>query len=98
MYNPEFYATEDCAETIMRRFNAMVRFQKAVLDADRHAPPQWFVRFSDGLEVNAGQLAKFFVLYPEEHSNVAMNLGINLIAMLRQEKMVEQSGGKMYVD
>lgn len=85
-YNPEFYATEETCDAIMRRFNAQVMFEKPIQDSERAAPPQWFVRFPDGLEINAGQLAKFFALYPETESSYAVNLGINLIAMLRMEK------------
>lgn len=90
IYNPEFYATQDCAEQVMRKFNAQVMFEKNIQDADRIAPPQWHVRFTDGLEVNAGQIAKFFAIYPEEHSNVAVNLGINYIGMLRQQWEMEK--------
>lgn len=85
-YNPEFYATEETCDAIMRRFNAQVMFEKPIQDFERAAPPQWFIRFPDGLEINAGQLAKFFALYPETESSYAVNLGINLIAMLRMEK------------
>lgn len=85
-YNPEFYATEETCDAIMRRFNAQVMFEKPIQDSERAAPPQWFIRFPDGLEINAGQLAKFFALYPESESSYAVNLGINLIAMLRMEK------------
>ena len=86
IYNPEFYSTEETADAVMKRFNAQVMFEKPIQDADRAAPPQWFIRFPDGLEINAGQLAKFFALYPEGESSYAVNLGISLIGMLRQER------------
>lgn len=89
VYNPEFYATEDCAESVMRKFNAQVRYLKPIDDAGRLAPPQWFVRFPDGAEVNAGQIAKLFVVYPESESHIAVNLAIQLIAMIRAENKNE---------
>src|SRR5690242_10213232 len=57
-YNPDFYTTEQTAMDVMQRFNALVAFKRTVKDGEGYAPEQWFVRFDDGLEVNAGQLAK----------------------------------------
>lgn len=86
-YNPDFYATEQTAMDVMARFNALVAFKKAVQDGDKLAPPQWFIRFSDGLEINAGQLAKFFASYrEEEYPGIAARFGISLIAYEREKK------------
>ena|SRR2546428_820825 len=87
IYNPEYYATRETAAKIQQRFNALVLFSKAIQDIDRMAPPQWFVRFEDGTEVNAGQLAKFFASYPEEkYPGIAVRFGLSYIGMLREEK------------
>ena len=86
-YNPEFYAKEATAAALTKRFNALVYFLKPIQDVDRMAPPQWTLRFSDGLEVSAGALAKFFAMYPEkDYPGVGFHFGINLIAMERAEK------------
>lgn len=90
LYNPDFYATAETAKAILGRFNALVAFQKPVLDGDRHAPSQWFVRFTDGLEVNAGQLAKFFAQFPEDiYDGIAPRFGLSLIAHERGMKMAK---------
>lgn len=87
-YNPHFYATEETTLAIQRRFDAMVSFVKPVMDADRQAPAQWFLRFTDGLEVNAGQIARFFATYPEDkYPSVAMQFGISAVAMERENKI-----------
>src|SRR5947208_2934582 len=75
-YNPDFYVTEATAKAIMERFNAMVMFEKAVKNGEGLAPPQWFIRFHDGLEINVGELARFFALYPEKKfKNIALRYG-----------------------
>jgi hypothetical protein len=91
-YNPDFYVTEATAKKIRDRFNALVAFQKIVHDSERSAPQQWFVRFSDGLEVNAGQLAKFFAQYPEkDYPGIAPRFGLSLISHERgMKKMLAQ--------
>jgi hypothetical protein len=93
-YNPDFYATEQTAMDVMERFNALVAFKKITMDADRYAPAQWYVRFNDELEVNAGQLAKFFACYPEEkYPGIAARFGISLIAYEREQKHPQQEEG-----
>src|SRR5579859_607432 len=90
-YNPHFYATEETALAVQKRFDAMVSFIKPVVDADRQAPAQWFVRFTDGLEVNVGQLARFFAAYPEDkYPGVAMQFGIAAVAMERENKVYRE--------
>lgn len=91
-YNPDFYVTESTAKQIRDRFNALVAFQKIVHDTDRAAPQQWYVRFTDGLEVNAGQLAKFFAQYPEDkYPGIAVRFGLALVGHERgMKKMREQ--------
>jgi hypothetical protein len=65
------------------------------MDADRNAPAQWFVRFTDGLEVNVGQLARFFAQYPEDkYPSVAMQFGISAVAMERENKMWKERNAK----
>ena len=86
-YNPDFYVTDETAKKIRDRFNALVAFQKPVQDDGRYAPAQWFVRFTDGLEVNAGQIAKFFAQYPEDvYPGIAPRFGLSLIAHERGMK------------
>lgn len=88
-YNPDFYSSEQTAMDVMTRFNALVAFKKPVQDGDKLAPPQWFIRFSDGLEINAGQLAKFFASYREEdYPGIAARFGISLIAYEREKKEI----------
>ncbi len=83
-YNPDFYASEQTAMDVMTRFNAVVAFKKITKDAERYAPAQWYVRFNDELEVNAGQLAKFFACYPEkDYPGIAARFGLSLIAYER---------------
>jgi hypothetical protein len=90
-YNPDFYATQETTREIMERFNAMVMFEKTITDGEKYPPVQWFVRFPDGLEINAGQLAKFFSAYPEEkYPNIAVRYGVNVVAMHRQGKYAEE--------
>jgi len=94
IYNPEFYATKETAEKIMKRFTAQSMYCKPVMDGDEVAPPQWFVRFSDGLEVNAGTIAKFYAMYPEKkHPQIATRFAINLIGMLRMARNAERQMG-----
>lgn len=86
-YNPDFYASEQTAMDVMARFNALVAFKKVIKDADCYAPAQWFVRFNDELEVNAGQLAKFFAYYPEkEYPGIAARFGLSLIGYEREKR------------
>lgn len=91
-YNPDFYASEQTAMEIMKRFNALVAFKKVIKDGERYAPAQWFVRFagdtmSEEIEVNAGQLAKFFACYPEgDYPGIAARFGLSLIAHERGMK------------
>ncbi len=90
-YNPDFYASEQTAMDVMQRFNALVAFKKIVKDADRYAPAQWYVRFNDELEVNAGQLAKFFACYPEkEFPGIAARFGLSLIGYERERRAGQQ--------
>jgi hypothetical protein len=94
IYNPDYYATQATAQAIMDRFSAMVMWEKLVMDVDSIAPPKWWIRFPDGLEVNAGNLAKFFALYPEgKYPNVAARYGVNLIGMIRMAREAERRGG-----
>ena len=90
-YNPDFYADEETSKKIMTRFNAMVVFMKAIRDGEGYAPSQWYIRFSDWLEINTGQLAKYFAFYPEEkYPGVAVNFGIQTIALHRQKAWEEK--------
>lgn len=94
-YNPDFYVTEATAHKIRDRFNGLVSYQKPVQDDGRYAPSQWFVRFTDGLEVNAGQLAKFFAQYPEEeYPGIAPRFGLSLIAHERGMKAALAARGR----
>jgi hypothetical protein len=87
IYNPDFYATEDTTKKLMSRFNGLVMFIKAIQDTDRQAPSQWHIRFDDGAEVNAGQLGRFFCLYPEDkYPGIAFRFAISYIAMVREER------------
>lgn len=91
IYNPDFYATQATAAQVMKRLSAQVMYQKPVMDGDAVAPPQWFVRFPDGLEVNAGTLARFYALYPEKkHPQIATRFAINLIGMMRMQREAER--------
>jgi len=90
-YNPDFYSSEQTAMDVMQRFNGLVAFKKITQDGERIAPPQWFVRFNDGLEVNAGQLAKFFACYPEgDYPGIAARFGLGLINYERELKEMAQ--------
>lgn len=93
-YNPDFYANEQTAMDVMARFNALVAFKKIIKDGDRYAPAQWYVRFNDELEVNAGQLAKFFACYPEEeYPGIAARFGLSLIAYERGKREENRQEG-----
>ena len=86
-YNPDFYVTKETAMEVRNRFNALVAFQMPVMDGEKWAPSQWFIRFADGLEINAGAIAKFFAQYPEEtFPGIAPRFGISLIAHERGMK------------
>ena len=85
-YNPEFYATEESAAEVMRRFNALAMFQKSMMDGEKLTPPQWWLRFDDGLEVCAGQMCKLYKDHPPE---VAPMYCLKLMQMLREEKKGE---------
>ena len=90
LYNTDFYATEETALAVMKRFGAMVAFIKPVHDKDHSAPAQWFIRFSDGVEINAGNVAAFFAKYPEATCpNVAINYAIQFISMERARQLME---------
>lgn len=82
-YNSEFYATEESAAELMRRFNALVMFLKPMQDGDKMTPPQWWLRFDDGLSVCAGQLCKFYKDQPQE---IAPMYCLKLLQMLRNER------------
>lgn len=86
-YNPDYYATFPCAQSMMKKFGALVIFLKPIQDVDRAAPPQWYMRFSDGSEICVGQVAKYFAMYPEgDFPGAAVRFGVNYISLMKQEK------------
>jgi hypothetical protein len=57
------------------------------------------VRFTDGLEINAGAIAKFFAQYPEEtFPGIAVRFGISLISherVMREVKRRREQGERV---
>lgn len=82
-YNSEYYATEESTADLMRRFNALAMYLKPMQDGEKMTPPQWWLRFEDGVAVCAGQLCKFYKDQPQE---VAPMYCLKLLQMLRSEK------------
>ena len=82
-YNYEYFATEDSAQELMRRFGALAITLRPKVDGEKYTPPMWELRFEDGAMVNAGQLCKFFKDQPQE---IATVLCLQYIQMLRQDK------------
>ncbi len=68
LLNSDYFATQETAEWIMKRFGAVAVFFKPYegTGGGYTAPQERWLRFSDGTEMNAGNLAAYFVRNPEK--------------------------------
>jgi hypothetical protein len=93
--NPDYFATSETADFIMRRVGATEKFERV---APGNEGPlytcselQWWLRFDDGLELNAGTLAAYFVRCPEDQfPGLADSFVRDYIALARREKAIEE--------
>lgn len=94
--NPDYFATEETADWIMHKTQAPEKFERV---APGNEGPlytcselQWWLRFSDGLELNAGVLAAYFVRNPEDkYPGLADSFVREYISLARREKALEDN-------
>jgi len=92
--NPDYFATAETAEWITRRFGAKEWFERVAPGNEgpvyTASHKERWVRFADGLEVNAGILAAYFKRMPEdEFPGLAERFVWEYIALARREKEAE---------
>jgi len=88
VYNPDFYVVEKTAKELMMRFNALAYYLNTFDDA---TPAQWWLKFADGFEICAGNVGRFFALYPEDkYPGAAFHFAVSLIAADRAQKIFEK--------
>lgn len=95
--NPDYFATEETALEVGRRLGAVEMFERI---APGNEGPlytcselQWWLRWPDNLELNAGILAAFWLRNPEDQfPNVAKSLATEYVALARREKALEAEG------
>lgn len=99
--NPFFFATKDTAIETMKRLvdvGALSVFEAPKFDnpAAVYSEQMYVVRFTDGLEINAGQLASYWERNPEDlFPNVALNLARTLVrqAQLERSQRLKEASG-----
>lgn len=92
--NPDYFASDETAEWIMHRAQAAEKFERV---APGNEGPlytcselQWWLRFPDGLELNAGILAAYFTRNPEDQfPGLAESFMREYIALARREAQEE---------
>lgn len=92
--NPDYFATAETAEWIMRRFGAKEWFERVAPGNEgpiyTASHKERWLRFEDGLEVNAGILAAYFKRMPQESfPGLADRFVYDYIALARREKEAE---------
>lgn len=97
LINMEYFATADTAEYMKKRFGAddiqVEPYPGAGGPVGTDAPNQRILVWNDGLRINAGLLAAFFVRNDEdEFPNVAANGVKAAIQQAREEMILRQRG------
>jgi hypothetical protein len=92
--NPDYFATAETAEWIMRRFGAREWFERVAPGNEGPiytcSHKERWVRFWDGLEMNAGILAAYFKRMPEDQfPGLADRFVWDYIALGRRERAAE---------
>lgn len=94
--NPDYFADEPTADVVMKRFGAVEKFQRVAPGNEgpiyKCSELQWWVRFGDGLELNAGTLAAYFLRIPEaQFPGLADSFVRDYIALARRENATENA-------
>lgn len=91
--NPDYFATRETAEWIMKKFGAREVFER--IAPGNEGPfytcsiKERWVRFEDGTEMNAGILASIFVRNPEKSfPGLAESMAWKYVAVARQAQKV----------
>jgi hypothetical protein len=92
--NPDYFATTETAEWIARRFGAKEWFERIAPGNEgpiyTASHKERWVRFADGLEVNAGILAAYYLRMPEaQFPGLAEKFCRDYIALARREQEAE---------
>jgi len=96
--NPDYFATRETAEWIRARFGAREVFERVAPGNEgpffTASKKERWIRFEDGTEINAGQLASIFIRNPEAaFPGLAERIAKDNIAVARTAQKLEEGGG-----